>query len=257
MRAVAAATLMLLSAIARAEPSPLGLAETLRRVAEVGPDQAVARAQLPIAAAEVRTARMFPNPTIGVNGGRAEPIVAGVADAAPADPRAARGTRARGRPGARADAARDGIIAVAAAARRALAYYSAARADDELAIAQQIEALDAARGARSRPALRRGRRLAAGEAAGAAGRGSRAAGGQRSRGRAARGAGSSWRGWWRCRRRAAAARRCARHRRTDAARRHALCRGANGRIRSCARSRRSASPPRRGRARRAPIGGRC
>ena len=40
-------------------------------MADVGPDQAVVRAQLPIAAAEVRTARMFPNPTIGVNGGRA------------------------------------------------------------------------------------------------------------------------------------------------------------------------------------------
>src|SRR3954452_7677599 len=77
MRAVAAA-LMMWSAVARADQAALGLAETLRRVADVGPDQAVARAQLPVAAAEVRTARMFPNPAIGVNGGRSEPIVAGV-----------------------------------------------------------------------------------------------------------------------------------------------------------------------------------
>src|SRR6476646_1269827 len=76
MRLVAAA-LIVCTATARAEPATLGLADTLRRVADVGPDQAVARSQLPIAAADVRTARMFPNPSLFANAGRAEPIVAG------------------------------------------------------------------------------------------------------------------------------------------------------------------------------------
>ena len=59
---------------ARVEAAPLGLREALTRVAEVGPDQAVAQSLLPVAQAEVRSARMFPNPTLGVTGGRAEPV---------------------------------------------------------------------------------------------------------------------------------------------------------------------------------------
>src|SRR5262245_9745565 len=77
MRLVAAALLMVCCAAARAQQAaPLGLDETLRRVAELGPDQAVARAQVPVAQAEVRTARMFPNPSFGVLAGRSEPVFA-------------------------------------------------------------------------------------------------------------------------------------------------------------------------------------
>jgi cobalt-zinc-cadmium efflux system outer membrane protein len=140
MRAVAAA-LMMWSAIARADQSALGLAETLRRVADVGPDQAVARAQLPIAAAEVRTARMFPNPTIGANAGRSEPVVAGVLTLH---------LPILGQRGARVRAAEKGLeqtrLEVTLSLWRLrhdarLAYYVVARATDELAIARQIETL--------------------------------------------------------------------------------------------------------------------
>ncbi len=140
MRAVAAA-LILCSATARAEPATLGLAETLRRVADVGPDQAVARAQLPIAAADVRTARMFPNPTIGATGGQSEPIVAGALTLH---------LPILGQLGAHVRAAEKALeqtrlettLSLWRLRREArLAYYTVARADDELAIARQIETL--------------------------------------------------------------------------------------------------------------------
>src|SRR5438874_3660836 len=73
---LAAAALIVCAATARAAAAPLGLADTLTRVAEVGPDQAVAQSLLPIAQAEVRAARMFPNPTLGLSGGRSEPVAA-------------------------------------------------------------------------------------------------------------------------------------------------------------------------------------
>jgi cobalt-zinc-cadmium efflux system outer membrane protein len=138
---LAAAALIVCTATARAEPAALGLAETLRRVADVGPDQAVARAQLPIAAAEVRTARMFPNPSIYANGGKSEPIVAG-------------GLTLRlpilGQIGARVRAAEKALEQTRLEVTLSLwklrhdariAYYTAARASDELLIARQIETL--------------------------------------------------------------------------------------------------------------------
>ena len=142
MRAVAAA-LIGWCAVARAEPpGRLGLAEVLRAWPNVGPDQAVARATVPIAAAEVRTARMFPNPALNANAGRAEPIVAGVADAAAADPRAARRARARRRARRSSRRAwsrrwRSGSCGTT----RASPTTRSVRADEELAIARQVEAL--------------------------------------------------------------------------------------------------------------------
>src|SRR5438874_3918171 len=73
---LAAAALIVCAATARAAAAPLGVGETLARVAEVGPDQAVAQSLLPVAEAEVRTARMFPNPSLGLSGGRSEPVAA-------------------------------------------------------------------------------------------------------------------------------------------------------------------------------------
>jgi cobalt-zinc-cadmium efflux system outer membrane protein len=140
MRLVAAA-LIVCSATARAEPATLRLADALRRVADVGPDQAVVRAQLPVAAADVRAARMFPNPSIGVNAGRAEPIVAGVLTLrlpilgqreahVRAAERALELTRLE-----------TTLLLWRLRHDARLAYYTAARADDELAIARQIEVL--------------------------------------------------------------------------------------------------------------------
>ena len=140
MRALAAAV-MLCSAVARAEPPSLGLAETLRRVADVGPDQAVVRAQLPIAAADVRTARMFPNPTIGVNGGRSEPIVAG-ALTLHLPILGQRGAHVRAAERALEQTRLETTLSLWRLRHDArIVYYSAARADDELAIARQVETL--------------------------------------------------------------------------------------------------------------------
>src|SRR6185312_10868122 len=118
-----------------------GLGETLRRVADVGPDQAVVRAAVPIAAADVRTARMFPNPTIGVNGGRSEPIVAGVLTLH---------LPILGQRGAHVRAAERALEETRLQATLSLwqlrhdariAYYSAQRASDEYTIAVQVETL--------------------------------------------------------------------------------------------------------------------
>jgi outer membrane protein TolC len=141
MRLVAAALIVCSAAGARAESASLGLGETLRRVADVGPDQAVVRAQLPIAAADVRTARMFPNPTIGVNGGQSEPIVAGVLTLH---------LPILGQIGAHVRAAERALEQTRLEATLSLwrlrhdariAYYATARADDELVIARQVETL--------------------------------------------------------------------------------------------------------------------
>lgn len=140
MRFVAAAALLLAAAIARAEPT-LGVAEALRRAADVGPDQAVARANLPIAAAEVRTARMFPNPTIGVNAGRSEPVVVGTLTLH---------LPILGQLGARIRAAERALEQTRLETELSLwrlrrdtrvAYYTAVRADEELTIARQVQAL--------------------------------------------------------------------------------------------------------------------
>jgi cobalt-zinc-cadmium efflux system outer membrane protein len=140
MRLVAAAALLLGAAVARAEPT-LGVAEALRRAADVGPDQAVARANIPIAAADVRTARMFPNPTLGANAGRAEPIVAGVLTLR---------LPILGQLGARVRAAERALEQTRLETTLALwrlrrdtrvAYYTAARAEEELGIARQVQTL--------------------------------------------------------------------------------------------------------------------
>ncbi len=128
-------------AVARAAPATLGLAETLRRVAELGPDQAAARATVPIAAADVRTARMFPNPSISANAGRAEPVFAATLTLH---------LPILGQREAHVHAAERALDQTRLETTLALwhlrhdarlAYYSAARADDELAIARQVETL--------------------------------------------------------------------------------------------------------------------
>ena len=140
MRLVAAA-LIVCSATARAEPTTLRLADALQRVADVGPDQAVVRAQLPVAAADVRSARMFPNPTIGVNGGRSEPIVAGVLTLhLPILGQREAHVRAAER--ALEQTRLETTLSLWRLRHDArIAYYTAARADDELAIARQVETL--------------------------------------------------------------------------------------------------------------------
>lgn len=141
MRLVAAALIVCSAAVARAESASLGLGETLRRVADVGPDQAVERAQLPVAAAEVRTARMFPNPTIGVNGGRSEPIVAGVLTLH-LPILGQRGAHVRAAERALEQTRLEVTLALWKLRHDArIAYYAAARADDELQIARQVETL--------------------------------------------------------------------------------------------------------------------
>jgi cobalt-zinc-cadmium efflux system outer membrane protein len=140
MRLVAAA-LIVCSATARAEPATLRLADALQRVADVGPDQAVARAQLPVAAAEVRTARMFPNPSIGVNGGRSEPIVAGVLTLR-LPILGQREAHVRAAERALEQTRLETTLSLWRLRHDArLAYYTVARAEEELAIAQQVEQL--------------------------------------------------------------------------------------------------------------------
>src|SRR5262249_30920197 len=108
---------------------------------DIGPDQAVARATVPVATADVRTARMFPNPAIGVNAGRDEPILGGlIAFRLPI----------LGQIGAHVRAAERALDQTRLEMTLALwgprhdapiAYYTGARADDELALAPQIQTL--------------------------------------------------------------------------------------------------------------------
>lgn len=139
MRLVAVALLTVLARPAAA--APLTLAEALRRVAEVGPDQAVAQAALPVAQADVRTARMLPNPALAANAGRAEPVfAAGLTLHLPI----------LGQRGAHVRAAERALAQTRLAVGLSLwqlrhdgriAYYAAVRADEELEIARQLEAL--------------------------------------------------------------------------------------------------------------------
>jgi outer membrane protein TolC len=136
-----ALALMVCAATARAQAAPLGLAETLKRVAEIGPDQAVAQSTVPVAAAEVHSARMFPNPGFSVNGGQSEPVVAATLTLR---------LPILGQRGAHVHAAEKALQQTRLEATLALwklrhdariAYYSAARAEEELTIAQQVELL--------------------------------------------------------------------------------------------------------------------
>jgi outer membrane protein, heavy metal efflux system len=133
--------LIVCAATARAYAAPLGLAETLKRVAEIGPDQAVAQSTVPVAAAEVHSARMFPNPGFNVNGGQSEPVVAATLTLR---------LPILGQRGAHVHAAEKALQQTRLEATLALwklrrdariAYYSAARAEEELTIAQQVELL--------------------------------------------------------------------------------------------------------------------
>jgi cobalt-zinc-cadmium efflux system outer membrane protein len=131
--------LLLLAASARAEP--LRLSEVLAHVEERGPDQAAAAGQLDVAAADLRTARMWPNPGLVVSAGRAEPVFYG-------------GLQLRlpifGQYGARAQAGERALQQTAAEVALArwrlrhdarLAYYASALADEEVAIVVEAEAL--------------------------------------------------------------------------------------------------------------------
>ena len=124
-----------------AHADSLRLSEVLTLVEERGPEQAVATGQLDIARADVHTARMFPNPGILLSAGRAEPVFAGSLQFR---------LPIFGQRGARVAAeerALDQTAREVAWTRWRLrhdariAYYSVARADDEVAIASEVETL--------------------------------------------------------------------------------------------------------------------
>jgi cobalt-zinc-cadmium efflux system outer membrane protein len=140
MRRLAAA-LLLCAGAARVEAAPLGLRETLTRVAEVGPDQAVAQSLLPVAQAEVRSARMFPNPTLGFSAGRAEPVAA-ASLTLHLPILGQRGAHVRAAERAFEQARLEAVGSLWRLRHDArIAYYTVARADEELAIAKQVEQL--------------------------------------------------------------------------------------------------------------------
>jgi cobalt-zinc-cadmium efflux system outer membrane protein len=121
----------------------LTLDDAIHRAVDVGPDQAVAQAIVPIARADVRSARMLPNPTMAFSAGRAEPVFSATLSLR---------LPIFGQRGAHIDAAvREASEAEANAtvARWRLrhdariSYYIVVRALDEVAIAQQIEQLTA------------------------------------------------------------------------------------------------------------------
>ena len=110
-------------------------------MAEVGPDQAVAQSLLPVAEAEVRTARMFPNPSLGLSGGRSEPVAAATLTLH---------LPILGQRGAHVRAAEKALEQTRLEALSSLwklrhdariAYYTQARAAEELAIALEVEQL--------------------------------------------------------------------------------------------------------------------
>jgi outer membrane protein, heavy metal efflux system len=120
---------------------PLHLAEMLARVETDGPEQRLAGAQVPVARAEIRSARMFPNPGLTLGGGRAEPVFDAVLQLR---------LPIFGQRGAHIRAAERGaeqVVQEASASRWRLrhdarvAYYAAVRADDQVAIAVEVEAL--------------------------------------------------------------------------------------------------------------------
>jgi cobalt-zinc-cadmium efflux system outer membrane protein len=125
--------------VARAET--VRLADVIERVAERGPEQAVAAAQLPIARAEVRTARMLPNPTLLLTGDRSEPIFSASLQLR---------LPIFGQRGAHVRAAERGVDQASRELTlqrwhlrhdARVAYYGVARADEEVAISIEIEAL--------------------------------------------------------------------------------------------------------------------
>ena len=119
--------------------APLTLAEALRLAVEQSPEAGAAQAAIPIARADVSTARMFPNPTLGIGGARAEPVfTAGIQLHLPVF----------GQLGAHVDAARLGVTQVEAETSLAtwrlrhearVDYFTVARTVEEVAIAIEIE----------------------------------------------------------------------------------------------------------------------
>jgi cobalt-zinc-cadmium efflux system outer membrane protein len=135
-----AAIALVLGAVPAAA-APLRLADVLRDVAERGPDHAVAAAQVSVARTDVVAARMFPNPGIGFTAGRAEPVFSAALQFR---------LPILGQRGAHIHAAERGVEQSQAEAELAgwrlrhdarIAYYTAARAEEEVAIAVEIEAL--------------------------------------------------------------------------------------------------------------------
>src|SRR5437763_9942468 len=121
--------------------APLHLSEVLARVEAEGPEQRLANAQVPVARAEIRSARMFPNPGLSVGGGMSEPVFDAVLQLR---------LPIFGQRGAHIRAAERGAEQVAqeAAATRwklrhdaRIAYFAAVRADDQVAIAVEVEQL--------------------------------------------------------------------------------------------------------------------
>jgi cobalt-zinc-cadmium efflux system outer membrane protein len=139
MGARAALTICLWASVAQA--APLRLADVVARVEERGPEALTADATVPVARADVRTARMFPNPAITAGVGKDEPIFsAGLQLRLPIFGQI--GVRRRA-----AERALDQTAAEAIATRWKLrhdarvGYYAVARADEEVAIAVEVLAL--------------------------------------------------------------------------------------------------------------------
>jgi cobalt-zinc-cadmium efflux system outer membrane protein len=119
----------------------LRLAEALAQVAERGPEQAAAAGQLDVSRAEVRSARMWPNPGFTFGAGKSEPIFSGAVQLH---------LPIFGQYGAHVRAAERLVQQTQAEVALArwhlrhdarLAYYAAARADDEVDIAVEAETL--------------------------------------------------------------------------------------------------------------------
>ena len=136
-----AAFVLVAWATAPARAEPLHLADVLRRVAEESPDQAVARAQVPVARAEARTAGMWPNPGLVVSGARIEPVFSAAVQVR---------LPVLGQRGARVHAAEAFVEQTRAEASATLwrlrhdariAYYAAVRSEEEATIAVDVEAL--------------------------------------------------------------------------------------------------------------------
>src|SRR5215472_15919207 len=70
------AVLVLLGMIAQ-PGQKLGLEEVLARALERAPESLVARSAIAIARADLRTAEMFPNPSLAVSAARSEPKISG------------------------------------------------------------------------------------------------------------------------------------------------------------------------------------
>lgn len=127
--------------VARADVPPISLEEVLRRALERAPEAQVVRARIGVARAERETAGTFPNPALTIAGARSEPRMSGaVAFRLPI-----LGQRQA------LEASSDREVERAGAEETfqlwqlrhdvRLAYYAVARAEDELAIAQEVEAL--------------------------------------------------------------------------------------------------------------------